>query len=301
MREASSTCLTQALLDQDRAFANFFAGRARHPTRRKKQRRQAVRYQLDQRYVHKTFVPGKTLRLPRLGALKLRWSRVPNGVPKMVTVRRDACGRWFVSMAVAEAVQALPATDRESGVDMGLKDVALTQDVQKSGAPRYLRHASQRLARAQRVLSRRQKGSNRRERQRRKVARVHAQVADARHDFLHKLSSQLVDENQVIGIEDLCVRGMARGWNAKAVGDTGLAELRRQLEYKAAWYDRELIVIDRFAPSSKRCSACGDVRRTLPLKVRECTCRACGSHHDRDVNSARKILYFSYAVTSRGA
>ena len=302
LNEATASCLTQKLIDQDRAFAHFFAKDrdARYPRFKRKRHAQAVRYTLDQRLVHGNFVPGqRLLRLPKLGALKLRWSRFPTGVPKMVTVRRDACGRWFVTLSVVEAVAPLPATDKVVGVDLGFRDVAVTQDGQKTGAPRHLRHAAQRLARAQRALARRQRGSGRRERQRRRVSRLHAKVADARHNFLHKLSSKLVDENQVICIEDLCVKGMQRGGYGKSVGDAGLRELRRQLAYKADWYGREVIVIDRFAPSSKRCSACGHVLDALAPKVTSWDCPACGAHHDRDINAAKNILY--YASTARSA
>ena len=220
----------------------------------------------------------------------------------MATVSRDPAGRYFVSMSVEETILPLPVTDRAVGVDMGLIDVVVTSDGDKVAAPRYLRKAEKQLKKAQRILSRRQKGSNRRERQRQRVARLHAKVADSRQDFLHKLSRRLIDENQVIAIEDLNVKVMHQTRKlAKAALDTGLGELRRQLEYKADWYGREVIVIDRFAPTSKVCSACGCTTE-LSLSDRMWTCQDCGEHHDRDVNAAINILHTasSAGINARG-
>ena len=300
LNDVTATCLIQKLRDQDNAYAHFFAGRAKFPRHKKKGHADAVRYQLDQRHVHHNFIPGKTLRLPKLGNLKLRWSTLPRGVPKMATVRRDPAGRYFVSLSVLEQVEPLPATDQEVGIDMGFRDVVTTSDGLKTGPSRPLTKTARRLARAQRTLARRQTGSGRYKRQRQKVARLYAKAADARHDFLHKLSARLISENQAISIEDLCVKGMARGLFGKAVGEAGLRALRRQLEYKAAWYGRDLVVIDRFAPSSKRCSDCGHVLETLEMNVRRWDCPACGGSHDRDVNAARNILYFARTARRAG-
>jgi len=219
----------------------------------------------------------------------------------MATVSRDPAGRYFVSFSVEEIVQPLPVTDKSVGVDMGLIDVAVTSDGDKVAAPRHLRQAEKRLKRATRIMQRRKQGSGRWEKQRQRVARLHARVADSRADFLHKLSRRLIDENQVIAIEDLNVRGMQRGRLSKSIGDAGLSELRRQLTYKAVWYGRELLVIDRFAPTSKVCSACGCTAE-LSLSDREWTCQECGLSHDRDVNAAINILHTasSAGINARG-
>lgn len=285
-----STVLTQKLRDQDRAFANFFAGRARYPRFRRKAAAQSVRYQLDQRQLRRTWRAGEHLALPGLGALKLRWSRVPSAAPKMVTITRDAAGRYFASFVVEETIAAAPASGRRVGLDFGLKDVVVTSDGWKSGAPRYLRASQRRLAHAQRSLSRKHKGSNRHERQRRRVARLHARIGDQRTDWIHKLSTRLIHENQGIAIEDLNVRALARTKLARSIGDAGLAELRRQLAYKAAWHGRELAVIDRWAPTTRTCSACGEGRASVPLSVRRWTCGACATEHDRDINAAVNVL-----------
>jgi putative transposase len=295
LADVPATILTQALRDQDRAFANFFTGRARYPRFKRRRSAQSIRFQLDQRVVAGMFRAGELLRLPGLGALKVRWSRLPTGVPKMVTVRRDACGRYFVSFMVEEEIHALPQKTNAVGVDVGLKDVVVTSDGEKSGNPRYLRKYLRRLKRQSRNLSRKCKGSQRWKRQRQRVARLHARISDARQDFLHKTTTELVREHGAIAIEDLAVKGLCRTRLAKSMADASLGELRRQLEYKAAWYGRELLIADRFAPTSKTCSACGTVQAEMPLKVRAWTCPDCGTAHDRDVNAAKNVLMFATA------
>lgn len=314
LKAVPATILTQVLRDQDRAFANFFAGRARYPRFKKRRTAAAIRFQLDQRVVMNNYRAGELLKLPGLGVLDIRWSRVPGGVPKMVTVRRDAAGRYFVAFMVEEQITQYPACAKGVGVDLGVKDVVITSAGEKSGNPRHLRRYKRRLKWAQRRLARKQKGSRRWQRQRHRVARLHARVHDARADFQHKQTTKLVRENQVIAIEDLFVRAMsasAKGTKEKgtkekpgknvrqkaglnsAILDAGFGELRRQLTYKCRWHGRVLLVIDRFAPSSKTCSECGAVKAEMPLQVREWTCPACGAHHDRDLNAARNILAFA--------
>jgi len=245
---------------------------------------------LDQRTVMNNFRDGEMLKLCKLGKLNVRWSRKMGGVPKMVTVRRDAAGRYFVSMMAETEVQPMPQKTNAVGIDAGLKDIVVTDAGWKSGNPRHLRKAARKLKRAQRALSRKTKGSNRRKAAVARVARLHAKVAGARADWLHKLSTGLVREHGLLAIEDLNVKGMARSRLAKSIGDAAWGELRRQLTYKAEWYGRELVVIDRWAPTSKVCSDCGSKRDSMPLKVRTWTCPDCGAEHDRDINAARNIL-----------
>ena len=184
-RAVPATVLTQALRDQDRAYANFFAKRARYPRFKKRWPAAAIRFQLDQRVVANAYRAGEFLRLPGLGALNLRWSRVPGGIPKRVTVQRDADGRYFVAFMVEEALAPAPPNAGDVGVDVGLKDLVITRDGRKSGNPRPLRRYQRRLKMAQRRLSRQQQGSPRWQRQRQRVARLHRRVSDARRDFLH--------------------------------------------------------------------------------------------------------------------
>jgi putative transposase len=304
--DAPSTILTQKLRDQDRAFANFFAGRAQYPRFKKKHHAQSIRYQLDRRAVAGMYRPGELLRLPKLGAVKLRWSRQPAGIPKMVTVSRDAAGRYFVAFMVEEEVQSLPRKPNGIGVDLGVKDLAVTSAGERIGNARPLRRVLRRLKQAQRVLSRRRKGSGNWHRQRRRIARLHARVGDLRRELTHQTSHRLVAGAGLIAIEDLNVRGMSAsakgsaeqpgtrvrqkaGLN-RAILDTAFGELRRQIAYKAAWHGRELAVVERWAPSSKTCSHCGHELGELALSVRAWTCPSCGTEHDRDVNAARNLL-----------
>ena len=293
LRAVPRTVLTEKLRDQDQAFRAFFAGRARYPKFRSKRRRaQSVRLQIDQRVARRYFDAGRgLLRLPRLGVLRVVWSRKPAGVPKMVTVRRDGAGRWWVSFMVEEAVPVLPITTGAVGIDRGLKALMVCSDGTRVANPGYLARHLRRLRRMQRCLSRRQKGSRRWEAQRQRVARLHARVGDARHDFLHKVTTRLVHENQVLCVEDLNVKGMlGNGSLARHIADVAWAEFARMLYYKAEWYGRTLIEVDRWFPSSKRCSACGHVLDELRLDQRVWRCPKCGAEHDRDLNAAKNIL-----------
>ena len=293
LKQVPATVLTQALRDQDRAFSNFFAKNARYPRFRRRQGAASIRFQLDQRVVAGAYRAGELLKLPGLGALSIRWSRIPAGIPKMVTVRRNSAGQYFVAFMVEESVALLPASPATVGVDVGLKDILITSDGKKSGNPRYLRRYQRRLAMAQRRLSRKRKGSGRWHRQRQRVAKLHIKVSSARQDFLHKQTTDLVRGHGAIAIEDLNVKGLARTRLAKSMNDAALGELRRQLTYKTAWYGRELLIADRFAPTSKTCSRCGSVQAQMPLRTRDWTCPDCGAVHDRDVNAAVNVLMFA--------
>jgi putative transposase len=218
-----------------------------------------------------------------------------------VTVSRDPCGRWYVSFAVdvADPVQ-LPATGAVVGVDLGIKDFAVTSDGEKIPNPRSLAKRERNLARYQRRLARCQKGSANRAKARAKVARAHRKVRASRTDFLHRASARLVRDHDVIVLEDLAVTNMVRNRSlAKAISDCGWGEFRRQLEYKAATAGRHAIVINRWYPSSKTCSACGYLLASLSLSTRTWQCPSCGIRHDRDVNAAKNILAAGLAVGTR--
>jgi putative transposase len=299
LAEASSVPLQQALRHLQGAFGNFFAKRAKYPRfkSRKKSRASAE-------YTRSGFKwrDGHLTLAKMTEPLDIRWSRpLPEGsAPTTVTVSRDAAGRWFVSMLCEDTIAALPATDQAMGIDAGITSLVTLSTGEKVANPKYERKDRKRLAKAQRELSRKAKGSNNREKARRKVARVHARIADRRRDFLHKLTSRLVDENQVIAIEDLTVRNMVKNHKlARAISDAAWRDLRMMLEYKCAWYGRELVVVDRWFPSSKLCGTCGTVAAKMPLNVREWTC-GCGTVHDRDVNAARNILADGLSVIACG-
>jgi putative transposase len=300
LNEVSSVPLQQALRHLQGAFSAFWDKRAKYPRFKSRRRsRQSAEYTRSAfRYRD-----GKLTLAKMSEPLDIRWSRpLPDGAePSTVTVSRDAAGRWFVSVLVEETIQQYPATDTAVGIDAGITSLLTLSTGEKVANPRHERRDRKRLARAQRNLSRKQKGSANREKARRKVARVHARIADRRKDFLHKVSTRLVRENQAVVIEDLSVRNMIRNHSlARAISDAAWSDLRAMLEYKCDWHGRELMVIDRFYPSSKTCSACGHLAAKMPLDVREWQCLKCGTLHDRDVNAAINVKAAGLAVSACG-
>ncbi|RVX37939.1 putative transposase [Nonomuraea polychroma] len=289
LSKVSSVPLQQALRHLQAAFSNFLAKRAKYPTfkSRKKSRASAE-------YTRSAFRwrDGRLILAKMDTPLNIVWSRpLPDGAqPSTVTVSRDAAGRWFVSLLVEETIRRLDPVAAQVGVDAGLTALVTLSTGKKVTNPRHERRDRRRLAKAQRNLARKAQGSNNRAKARLRVARVYARITDRRRDVLHKLTTRLVRENQTVVIEDLTVRNMVKnGSLARAISDASWRELRSMLEYKTAWYGRELIVIDRWFPSSKLCSACGALHEKMPLGVRAWQC-ACGAVHDRDVNAANNIL-----------
>ncbi|GHG35330.1 transposase [Streptomyces albogriseolus] len=299
LTEVSSVPLQQALRHLQTAFGNFFAKRAKYPRfkSRKKSRASAE-------YTRSAFKwrDGRLTLAKMTEPLDIRWSRpLPERTePTTATVSRDAAGRWFVSLLCEDTITPAPATTNAVGLDAGITSLVTLSTGEKIANPRHERRDRARLARRQRELSRKAKGSANQEKARRRVARVHARIADRRRDFLHKLSTRLVRENQTVVIEDLTVRNLLKNSKlARAISDAAWTELSSMLEYKCAWYGRELVVIDRWFPSSKLCGACGTVAAKMPLNVREWTCD-CGTVHDRDVNAARNILAAGLAASACG-
>ena len=299
LSEVSCVPLQQALRHLQTAFGSFFARRAKYPRYKSRKKSRA-----SAEYTRSAFTwrDGKLTLAKMADPLDIRWSRpLPEGAePTTVTVSRDAAGRWFVSLLCQDTVTAVPAAEAAVGIDAGITSLVTLSTGEKIANPRHERRDRARLARAQRELSRKAKGSANRAKARRKVAKVHARIADRRRDFLHKLSTRLVRENQTVVIEDLTVRNLVKnGKLTRAVSDASWTELRSMLEYKCAWYGRELVVIDRWFPSSKLCGTCGTVAAKMPLNVREWTC-GCGAVHDRDVNAARNILAAGPAASACG-
>ncbi|MFF1443118.1 RNA-guided endonuclease InsQ/TnpB family protein [Streptomyces sp. NPDC058295] len=299
--EVSSVPLQQALRHLQVAFTNFFGKQAQYPRfKSKKKSRRSAEYTTS----GFRFREGRLTLAKMAEPLRIVWSRpLPEGAtPSTVTVSQDAAGRWFVSLLCDDTILPAPATMNAVGVDAGITSLLTLSTGEKITNPRHERKDRTRLARAQRELSRKARGDGaNRAKARLKVARVHARIADRRRDFLHKLTTRLVRENQTVVIEDLTVRNMVRNHRlARAVSDASWRELRTMLEYKSAWYGRELVVVDRFFPSSKLCGACGTIRAKLPLNVRTWTC-ACGAVHDRDVNAANNLLAAGLAVSVWGA
>jgi putative transposase len=235
--------------------------------------------------------------------LKIRWSRtIPLGAKvTSVTVSKDKANRYFISFACEDTIAQLPKTENKVGIDLGMKDFAVLSTGEKIEHPKYYRTSEKRLVKCQRELSKKQKGSKNREKARVKVAKAYAKVTDQRKDFLHKLSSRLVSENQVICIEDLAVKNMVKNRHlSKSISDSGWGEFKRQLEYKSVWHGRTLVKVGRFFPSSKTCSTCGCIKDHLDLSERNWTCQHCGTEHDRDVNAALNVLAEGTSVIARG-
>ncbi|MGW4566991.1 RNA-guided endonuclease InsQ/TnpB family protein [Streptomyces sp. NPDC004561] len=302
LNEVSSVPLQQALRHLQVAFTHFFGKRAKYPRfkSRKKSRKSAEYTTSAFRYRD-----GRLTLAKMSEPLDIVWSRpLPEGAsPSTVTVSQDAAGRWFVSLLCEDpSVSPLPATERAVGIDVGLDHLLTLSTGEKIANPRHERRDRTRLAKAQRQLARKAKGDGaNRAKARRKVAKVHVRIADRRRDHLHQLTTRLVRENQTIVIEDLAVRNMVKnGSLARAISDAAWAEFRSLLEYKAQWYGREVIAIDRWFPSSKLCSACGALQDRMPLHVRTWTCD-CGATHDRDVNAAKNILAVGLTVSVCGA
>jgi putative transposase len=283
----------------DSAFRNFFAGRAGYPTFKKKRHDQSATYAAS------AFKwESQSLTLAKMDdPLDIHWSRpLPEGcTPTTVTVTQDTAGRYFVSLLSEEDIQPLTASERQVGLDLGLKSMVITSEGHTYGNPKFFAKDEKKLAKAQRRLAKKQKGSKNREKARRKVARIHARIADRRRDYQHKLSTRIIRENQVVCVESLQVKHMVKNHSlAKSISDVGWGEFVRQLEYKAQWYGRTLVKIDKFYPSSKRCFDCGHLLESLSLDIRQWTCPACGVHHDRDINAARNVLAAGRAVDACG-
>jgi putative transposase len=290
LREVDAQMLQQALADLQRAFENFFARRARYP-RFKSRKRDPGRFRIPQRVK----VNGSRLFVPKVGHVRLSEEIDLTGLSlKAATFKETPGGRWFVTLTCefeVPAVVALPVSDdaRTIGLDLGLKDLLVLSNGERIKNPRWFRAQERKLRRAQRTLSRTEKGSSNHTRARARVARVHEQTRNRRQDFIHKLTTRLVSDFDTLVIEDLSVSGLARTKLAKSIYDAAFAEIRRQIEYKCRWQHKNLVVIDRWYPSSKTCGACGLVNNDLSLNDRRWVCRACGTDHDRDLNAARNI------------
>jgi putative transposase len=288
LREMDSQLLQQALADVDRAFANFFARRARYP-RFKSRKRDQARFRIPQR----VRMVGRRVQVPKIGRVRLRLSQPVEGRTKSATFKQDTCGRWYVSLVAETQMPAvalpLPDPEKSVGLDLGLKDAVVPSDAPPIPPPRFYRRGARKLRRAQRVYSRRQKGSRNKAKARARVARLHQRVANQRADFVHKLSTKLIKTHQAVCIEDLCVRGLARTKLAKSVADAAMGMMRRLLEYKGRWYGVHVVVVDRFYPSTQLCHVCGFKNEALTLADRTWQCPHCGTVHDRDLNAALNI------------
>jgi putative transposase len=301
LAEVSSVPVQQSLRHLDRAFKNFFEGRARYPTFKKKQHSQSTTYAAN---AFKWDSHSKELTLAKMDTpLHIQFHRdLPKeSKPSSVTVSKDCANRYFVSILVEETIKPLPGTPNVVGLDLGLKSMVILSTGESIGNPKFFAQDEKRLAQAQRRHSKKKKGSKNRQKARLKVARVHARINDRRRDYQHKLSTRIVHENQVLCVESLAVKNMVKNHClAKAISDVGWGEFVRQLEYKSKWYGRTLVKIDQWYPSSKTCHTCKHVLDSLVLDIREWVCPACDVVHDRDINAALNILTEGLSVAACG-
>lgn len=309
LNDVSSVTLQQSLRHLDQAYQRFFKGRAKYPKREKKGRaRDSATYsRRGFRWVEDPQQPGTgSITLAKQSQpLDIRWSRaLPGGVvPVRLSVTRDRAGRYFVSTLVEERIAPLPAVfapgtrePKAVGLDVGLASLVTLDDGTKFDHPRLLRRYAEKLARLQRELHRKVRGSRNRNKVRQKIARLYVLIGVVRRDMLDQLTTRLVRENQVLVVEDLSVANLTRAARGKGrrrkarlnetIFDAGWGELVRQLRYKCEWYGRQLVFVDRFFPSTRRCSACRALGPKMDVSVREWTCAACGALHERDVNAA---------------
>ena len=293
LKEVDSIALQQSLKDLDNAYQNFFrevkkggsVGSPKFHSKRDRRKSYTTKQNIE--------VFDRYIKLPKLGKVKCRVSREVKGRILNATVSQTPSGKYFVSVCCTDVeIDMHQSTGAMVGLDMGLKEFAISSDGTTYQNHRYLRKSAKRLARLQRRLSRKSKDSKRREKARIAVARAHEKVANQRSDYLQKLSTTLIKENDLIAVEDLVVKNMTKNHSlAKSINDVSWGEFMRMLEYKAAWHKKVIVKIDRFYPSSQRCSVCGYRNAdTKDLSVRKWVCPQCGTTHDRDVNAARNIL-----------
>jgi putative transposase len=300
LNEVSCVPLQQGLRHLQTAFTNFFSGWAKYPNFKKKHgggkiefSRAGFRWKNRELFLAKCSQP-----------LPIVWSReLPEDAePSTITIKLSASGRWTISLLVDTIIEVLPESTNQIGLDLGITSLITLSNGEKIVNPKVFKSKHHKLRKAQKALNRKKKGSNNHHKARLKVAKIHAKISDARLDFLHKLTTRLVRENQMIAVENLSVKNMIKNHKlALAISDASWGELVRQLEYKCDWYGRSFIKIDRWFPSSKMCSDCGYIVDKLPLNIREWDCPKCKAHHDRDVNAGKNILAAGLAVSVCGA
>jgi putative transposase len=291
--EVSNIPLQQSIIDLGTAFKNYFDSlkghrkgqKVRPPKFKKRKGKQSARF----RKGGFSLKNGK-LYLAKIGLIKVVWSRDLPSEASSVTVIKDAAERYFVSFVVEVNPVPLPDPGQSVGIDLGIADFATFSTGEKVKSPKPLKQNLRKLKKAQRQLARKVKGSKRRERARKKVAKIHVKISDVRQDFLHKLSTRVIRENQTIVLEDLAVSNMVKNRKlSRAISDLGWRSFRTMLEAKSAMYGRDFRVISRWEPTSQRCSCCGEIGGKKELAIREWQCLFCGAIHDRDINAAQNI------------
>lgn len=298
LNEVSSVCLQQSLRGLQVAFSNFFDKRAAYPAFKRKEARQSANY------TERGFsfdAERRILKLAKIGAIKVKWSRKAIPHPSSIRLIRTASGKYFVSLVVETQPAPLPETGESVGIDFGVARLATLSNGERISNPKHGAKRQRRLAFYQKRLARATRGSRRRMKVKRHVARILEKIANSRSDTLHKLSTDLVTRFDVICVEDLHLRGMVKSHSlARSLHDASIGTAVRMIEEKAERYGKTVVKIDRWFPSSKTCSDCGHIVEKLPLSVREWACPECGTIHDRDANAAANILAVGHTVSAQG-
>ncbi len=293
LKEVDSVALQQSRIDLKTAYDNFFRKlKSGQPTNIKFKSKHNSRNSYRTINVNNSIrVEQSRIKLPKLGFVKFKKSREVTGEIKSVTVSKNILGRYYISVLCEVKIEKIPKIDKNIGIDLGIKEFCFTSDNTKVSNPRFLRKSEQKLKKAQRKLSKRAKGSKNRFKQQKVVFKIHEKIRNQRLDFLHKLSTKLINENQVICLEDLQVENMIKNHClAKSISDVSWSKFVDLLKYKSDWYGRELVQVDKFFPSSKTCSSCGNIKKDLKLSDRIYNCTACGKTIDRDYNASLNIL-----------
>lgn len=302
LKEVDSLALANAQLNLDKAYKNFFRDKSIGFPRFKSKKNPVQSYTTNNQKGTVALIDNKFIKIPKLKSLvKIKLHRQPKGMIKSATISRHSSGKYYISLLCKEEIIELPKTNSAIGIDLGITDFAILSNGQKIDNNRFTSKMEKKLKREQRKLSRRALLAKKKainlfeaknyQKQKRKVARLHEKVMNQRNDFLNKLSTEIIKNHDIICIEDLNTKGMLRNHKlAKSISDVSWSSFVTKLQYKADWYGRKIIKIDKWFPSSQICSECGHQDGKKSLEIREWTCPICHAHHDRDINASINIL-----------